>query len=107
MPVIRATYFKFVTLVVCAAAMTTLYLWQKVELNQRRGTLRVLHQTVPDLERERSRLTAIVVRNKKAGVVKRIAEGQLGMSLPKGRMARLAVAYTIPRNFSMGYDAAR
>jgi hypothetical protein len=92
MSVARAAYCKFVTVVVCAAAMTTLYLWQKVELNQRTGTLRELRQTVTDLERERSRLTATVVRKKKTGVVKHIAEGQLGMSLPKGRMAHLAVA---------------
>ncbi len=92
MPVTRAAYLKFVTLVVCGATMTTLYLWQKVELNQQKGKLTELHQTVTDLERERSRLTATVVRKKKAGVVKRIAEDQLGMSLPKGRVARLIVA---------------
>ena len=91
MPVTRAAYLKFVTLVVCGATMTTLYLWQKVELNHRTGKLSELHQIVTDLERERSRLTATVVRKKKSGVVKRIAEGQLGMSLPKGRMARLIV----------------
>ena len=92
MPITRAAYFKFIALVVCSAALTTLYLWQKVELNQRLGELGHLHQMVTDLERERSRLTASVVRKKREGAVKRIAEHQLGMSLPKGRMARLIVA---------------
>ncbi len=96
MLVTRAAYLKFIALVVCAATMTTLYLWQKVEINQRTGKLRELHQLVTDLERERSRLTATVVQKKKEGVVKRIAKGQLGMSLPKGRLAHLIVAFYHP-----------
>ena len=91
MSLTRAACFKLVILVVAVAAMTTLYLWQKVEFNQRAGTLRELREEVDGLERERSRLTASVMQKKKAGVIQRIAEGQLGMSLPKGRMARLSV----------------
>lgn len=98
MPVTKITYLKFVTAIVLCAATTTIYLWQKVEVNHQTGMLRAQRQAVSDLERERSRLTAAVVEKTKVGAIQRIAEKRLEMGFPKGRIAHL----TVPRMVHYG-----
>ena len=91
MPVNESTYLKFITAIVLSAALTTIYLWQKVEVHHLTGILRTQRQAASELERDRSRLTAAVVEKMKVGAVQRTAQERLGMGYPKGRIAYLTV----------------
>jgi hypothetical protein len=80
---------RYILLVVFLVAVTVLYTWKKVEMASVAKRISSAEVRADSLVEERSKLTASIAFRKKPGNIKKIAEEQLGMVYPTGRMIDL------------------
>jgi len=81
----------YIFLVAFLVAVTVLYTWKKVETASVARRINNAEIQAASLIGERSKLTALVAFKKKPGNIKKIAEEQLGMVYPTGRMVDFIV----------------
>ena len=86
-----ASHRGYVFLVVFLVAVTVLYTWKKVETASVTRRINNAEIQAASLIGERSKLTALVAFKKKPGNIKKIAEEQLGMVYPTGRVVDFIV----------------
>ena len=86
-----ASHRSYVFLVVFLVAATVLYTWKKVETASVAKRINNAEIQAAKLIEERAKLTALVAVKKKPGNIKKIAEKELNMVYPAGKVVDLIV----------------
>ncbi len=84
--------FRWPVLVLVAlVSLTTAYIWTKVQMAKTLKQAEAAQARIRGLEEEQDKLVAAVAFRKKPGIIREIAQRQLGMIDPAGKLAEVVV----------------
>ena len=92
-----ASHRSYVLLVPFLVAATVLYTWKKVETAGVARRINDAEIQAAHLIEKRAKLTALVAFKKKPGNIKKIAEEELGMVYPRGKVVDFIVEAPDPK----------
>ena len=92
-----ASHRSYFFLLAFLVAVTVLFTWKKVETASVARRINNAEIQAANLIEERAKLTALVAFKKKPGNIKKIAEEELGMVYPTGKMVDFIVEVPHPK----------